>query len=339
MRDEHGEEMHKSKGNAIPFDEAAEQIGADVMRWMFCAANPAVNLNFGYGPAHEVVRRFFLPLWNTYGFFVTYARLDGWTPRPEADGAEPPPHAARPMDPVAARAPWRRGARARSTATTRQRAARAIEGVRRTSSRTGTSAATGAASGRASSTTTSAPPTPRCTGAGRRRAPARARSCRTWPRRCGRTWSWPSTPAAPDSVHLADFPSAGAAARRTRRSRRRCALAPRRRGARPHGPRRLRREDPAAAGRWSGSSCRGGAAGFAADRGRGRGADAEVLDELNAKSLEVLTDESELVERTLYPLLPVIGPRHGADVGAVMAGARSGDWQLLDDGARRRSAA
>ena len=27
-----------------------------------------------------MVRRFFLPLWNTYGFFVTYARLDGWTP-------------------------------------------------------------------------------------------------------------------------------------------------------------------------------------------------------------------------------------------------------------------
>ena len=35
VRDEHGEEMHKSKGNAISFDEAAEQIGADVMRWMY----------------------------------------------------------------------------------------------------------------------------------------------------------------------------------------------------------------------------------------------------------------------------------------------------------------
>jgi isoleucyl-tRNA synthetase len=39
-----------------------------------------------------------------------------------------------------------------------------------------------------------------------------------------------------------------------------------------------------------------------------------------------------MVERALYPLLPVIGPRRGAGVGAVMAGARSGDWQLLDDG-------
>ncbi|MDQ3881290.1 MAG: isoleucine--tRNA ligase, partial [Chloroflexota bacterium] len=80
VRDEHGDEMHKSKGNAIWFDDAAEQIGADVMRWMFAGANPASNLNFGYRPGSEVVRRFLLPLWNTYSFFVTYARLDGWSP-------------------------------------------------------------------------------------------------------------------------------------------------------------------------------------------------------------------------------------------------------------------
>src|SRR5207245_875000 len=58
----------------------------------------------------------------------------------------------------------------------------------------------------------------------------------------------------------------------------------------------------------------------------------EVLDELNVKELQVLTDESAMVERTLYPLLPVIGPRRGASVAAVMAGARSGAWQLLPDG-------
>ena len=46
LRDEHGEEMHKSKGNAIWFDDAAEEIGADVMRWMFSITNPAVNMNF-----------------------------------------------------------------------------------------------------------------------------------------------------------------------------------------------------------------------------------------------------------------------------------------------------
>ncbi len=84
VRDVHGEEMHKSKGNAIWFDDAAEEIGADVMRWLYAAANPAVNVNFGYETGAEVVRRFLLPLWNTYGFLVMYARLDGWTPPRQA---------------------------------------------------------------------------------------------------------------------------------------------------------------------------------------------------------------------------------------------------------------
>lgn len=80
VRDEKGEEMHKSKGNAIPFDEAAEKIGADTMRWMYCRQNPAQNLNFGYGPAKELLAKFMLKLWNTYAFFVNYARLDGFDP-------------------------------------------------------------------------------------------------------------------------------------------------------------------------------------------------------------------------------------------------------------------
>ncbi|MEP6808461.1 MAG: DUF5915 domain-containing protein, partial [Chloroflexota bacterium] len=58
----------------------------------------------------------------------------------------------------------------------------------------------------------------------------------------------------------------------------------------------------------------------------------EILEELNAKSLDVLSDASELVERTLYPLLPVIGPRHGSDVAAIMAGARGAGWRILPDG-------
>jgi len=80
VRDEKGEEMHKSKGNAIWFDEGVEKMGADVMRWLFCRQNPAVNINFGYHFADEVRRRFFLILWNSYKFFVTYANLDKWEP-------------------------------------------------------------------------------------------------------------------------------------------------------------------------------------------------------------------------------------------------------------------
>ena len=81
MRDEKGEEMHKSKGNAIWFEDAAEKMGVDAMRWVFTRHNPAANLNFGYGTADEVRRRFLRTLWNTYSFFVTYANIDRFQPR------------------------------------------------------------------------------------------------------------------------------------------------------------------------------------------------------------------------------------------------------------------
>lgn len=79
INDEFGRPMHKSAGNAIPFDEAADRMGADVMRWVFCAANPEANLNFGYSIADESRRRV-LTLWNVYSFFVTYANLDRFDP-------------------------------------------------------------------------------------------------------------------------------------------------------------------------------------------------------------------------------------------------------------------
>lgn len=78
--DETGREMHKSWGNAIWFDDAAENMGADVMRWMYCRTRPEGNVLFGYKKADEVKKQFFLPLWNIYSFFVTYANLDEWTP-------------------------------------------------------------------------------------------------------------------------------------------------------------------------------------------------------------------------------------------------------------------
>src|SRR5204863_2337234 len=93
VRDEHGEEMHKSWGNAIWFDDAAEKMGADVMRWMYAGANPTQNMNFGYGLGEDVKRNL-LTLWNTYSFFCMYANLDGYDPskgsvpvaeRPELD--------------------------------------------------------------------------------------------------------------------------------------------------------------------------------------------------------------------------------------------------------------
>lgn len=78
VRDEKGEEMHKSKGNAIWFDDAAEKMGVDVMRWVYLRTNPEHNVNFGFHVADETRRRFILILWNVYVFFVTYANLDKW---------------------------------------------------------------------------------------------------------------------------------------------------------------------------------------------------------------------------------------------------------------------
>ena len=82
VKDEKGDEMHKSAGNAIWFEDAAEEIGVDVLRWMFTAQNPEHNLLFGYGAAREI-RKQLITLWNVYSFFVTYARLDEFDPSTE----------------------------------------------------------------------------------------------------------------------------------------------------------------------------------------------------------------------------------------------------------------
>ncbi len=85
VRDEHGREMHKSTGNAIELNEALDRMGADIMRWLYCAQPPSQNINFGYGPAEEVKRRL-LTLWNSVGFLITYANIAGMSPE---WGAEP----------------------------------------------------------------------------------------------------------------------------------------------------------------------------------------------------------------------------------------------------------
>ena len=91
VNDEHGRPMHKSHGNAIPFDGAAEKMGADVMRWIYAGSNIQNDLNFGYGKGKDAVRRL-LTLWNVYSFFVTYALVDKWKPSRMSgvDTAQPP---------------------------------------------------------------------------------------------------------------------------------------------------------------------------------------------------------------------------------------------------------
>ncbi len=327
LLDEHGEEMHKSKGNSIPFDEAAERIGADVMRWMYAAANPAVNLRFGYGPGHEVVRRFFLPLWNTYGFFVTYARLDAWTPD-QTDGVE---GARTLLDRwILSRLDALVGeARTALDGYDAMRVTKAIEAfvddlsnwyVRRNRRRFWKGELD--ADKRAAYATLHEV----LTTLARLLAP-------TVPHVADGMWDnlvAAVDATAPDSAHLADVP--GVSGRRDAGlettvdlARRVVALGRAARaasGVRTRQPvRTVRVKLPAGTERMS------------PDAVIDRELTAQVLEELNARSLDVLSTDSDLVERTLYPLLPVIGPRHGADVGRIMAAVRSGDWRLTDDGA------
>lgn len=75
---EDGRPMHKSWGNSIEFNEGADKIGVDVMRWMYVTHKPEDNLCFGYKFADETRRKFYLMLWNTYSFFITYANINDW---------------------------------------------------------------------------------------------------------------------------------------------------------------------------------------------------------------------------------------------------------------------
>jgi isoleucyl-tRNA synthetase len=91
VKDEKGEEMHKSKGNAIWFDDAADSMGADVMRWIYSKQTLTSNLNFGPTVADQTKRKFFRTWWNVYSFFVQYANADGFDPK-----TPPVPFAERP---------------------------------------------------------------------------------------------------------------------------------------------------------------------------------------------------------------------------------------------------
>ncbi len=53
LKDERGEEMHKSKGNAIWFNDAVEKIGADPMRLLYCLQDPSQEMRFGFHVVKE----------------------------------------------------------------------------------------------------------------------------------------------------------------------------------------------------------------------------------------------------------------------------------------------
>ncbi|HRF99362.1 MAG TPA: class I tRNA ligase family protein, partial [Aggregatilineales bacterium] len=73
--------MSKSLGNIVDPWAVLDEHGADAFRWyLFTASPPGESRRFSVNLVGDVIKKFWLTLWNTYSFFVTYANLDGWTP-------------------------------------------------------------------------------------------------------------------------------------------------------------------------------------------------------------------------------------------------------------------
>ncbi|CAN5571635.1 isoleucine--tRNA ligase [soil metagenome] len=80
--DAEGKKMSKSRGNVVDPWELFERQGADALRWaLYTASSPGNPRRFSEDQVDEAVRKYLLTLWNTYSFFVTYARIDGFDPK------------------------------------------------------------------------------------------------------------------------------------------------------------------------------------------------------------------------------------------------------------------
>jgi len=83
--DKQGRKMSKSLKNSVDPMEVMSKFGADATRWYFFSAVAIGNdYRFDLPAVQDVIRRFLLILWNTYGFFANYARLDGFDPQAPA---------------------------------------------------------------------------------------------------------------------------------------------------------------------------------------------------------------------------------------------------------------
>jgi isoleucyl-tRNA synthetase len=79
--DPKGKKASKSRGNVLDPNYLFDTFGSDAVRWYFYTSTQ-VGENYRTGDAalRETVQQLFIPLWNCYSFFVTYARLDGFDP-------------------------------------------------------------------------------------------------------------------------------------------------------------------------------------------------------------------------------------------------------------------
>jgi isoleucyl-tRNA synthetase len=92
--DEDGKKMSKSLGNIIDPYAVFDTTGADALRWHFAArVAPDMQKRVSVDIVADVAKSFINTYWNTYAFFVMYARLDqidvsqkvADTDRPETD--------------------------------------------------------------------------------------------------------------------------------------------------------------------------------------------------------------------------------------------------------------
>lgn len=78
--DKHGNKMSKRLGNTVDPFETLDTYGADPLRWyMVHNAQPWDNLKFDLEGVDEARRKYFGTLFNTYNFFALYANLDNFS--------------------------------------------------------------------------------------------------------------------------------------------------------------------------------------------------------------------------------------------------------------------
>jgi isoleucyl-tRNA synthetase len=75
--DKDGKKMSKSQGNIVNPYDVFDKIGADALRWYFTARiSPDAQKRVSVEIIGDVAGTFLNTFWNTYSFFVTYAKLD-----------------------------------------------------------------------------------------------------------------------------------------------------------------------------------------------------------------------------------------------------------------------
>ena len=89
--DQDGKKMSKSLGNIINPYDVFNAVGADALRWHFTArVAPDVQKRVSVEIIADVASSFINTFWNTYAFFVMYARLDGFDARAQVPYAQRP---------------------------------------------------------------------------------------------------------------------------------------------------------------------------------------------------------------------------------------------------------